>query len=575
MKQNLNRSSAGRTAQQQSHKLVVKVVDETGVAVPSALITLAQVGTPTTYKGETDYAGRFEFAGLTPGVYQLQVAKEDFYVATLNDVRVGEIDGLSITLNHQQEIAETVNVYDSPPAIDPAKTEVSDTLSSQEIVNVPYPSTRDVRKALPLIPGVVADPTGQVHVDGSSTYQIFDQLDGFNITQPVTGLLELRVSADAVRSIEVQSSRYSAQYGKGSGGILSLATGMGDDRYRFSATNFIPSLQNRKGVNINEWTPRATVSGPLRKKKAWFYEAVDGEYNLKIFDELPAGADRNPSWRVSNLAKAQVNLSQRNILTTSFLINRFHSKYAGLSPFNPLETTLNQRQSAYLFTVKDQTYFSNGMLLEIGAGANQYRTNDLPYGSLPYLVRPEGTSGNYFKTEEDRARRLQVIANLTMPAIQWHGRHEFRIGLDINRIAFDQFAQRQPISILQENGTLSRKITFLGTPRFRQNNTELGGYAQDRWSVSDRLLLETGVRLDRDQIIDRPLVSPRLSSTYLLTEDGNTKISMGAGLFYDATNLDFITRPLVGQRFDLLYGPGGERSRHSPSRLHFKQTNET
>ena len=566
-------AARGRPAQQQTHKLVVKVVDETGVAVASARVVLVRAETQTAVSSNTDDAGRHEFNALTPGAYQLRVEKEDFYGAIINDVRVGQTESLEVTLYHQQEIAETVNVYDSPRAIDPARTEVKEDLTNREIINLPYPSTRDVRAALPLIPGVLPDPAaaGQVHVDGSATYEIFDQLDGFNITHPVSGALDLRVSTDALRAIEVRSSRYSAQYGKGSGGVLSLTTGMGDDRYRFSATNFIPSLQNRRGLNVNEWTPRATLSGPLRKKKAWFYEAADGEYGLKIIDELPRGADKNPAWRVGDLAKAQVNLNQKNILTASFLINHFHSEHAGLSRFSPLETTLDTTQSAYLFSVKEQSYLARGALLEIGAGINQYRTDERPFADLsPYVISPEGTSGNFFRTGEGRARRLQGVADLILPTAHWRGQHEFKLGLDVDRITDDQSLERRPIFILREAGTLARQINFTPTARFSRANFEASGYAQDRWSVSERWLLEYGVRFDRDEIIRRTSVSPRLASTYLLTRAGNTKISAGAGLYTDATNLDFITRPLAGRRFDLFYAPDGKTLAGPPLETSFR-----
>ncbi|MDQ3756159.1 MAG: TonB-dependent receptor [Acidobacteriota bacterium] len=454
-------------------------------------------------------------------------------------------------------MAEVVNVYESPPAIDPAKTAASETLDGQEIVNLPYPTPRDVRNALPFIPGVLRDATGQVHIGGSSSYQIYNQLDGFNVTHPTSGLLEMRVSADTLRAIEVQSSRYSAEHGKGSGGTVSLSTGMGDDRYRFSATNFIPSVQNRKGIKIDNWTPRATLSGPLRKKRAWFFLAADGEYGLDVIDELPPGADQNLAWRVNNLARAQVNLNQSNILTSSFLINHFRSMRAGLTRFNPTETTLDRRLAAYLFTAKDQSRLPNGVVLEVGFGASQFRADERPAGSAPYLIRPGGTSGNYFKTAEEQARRLQVILNLVLPTMLWHGRHEFKVGADVNRITYEQSAERRPISVFREDGTLSRQITFGGAPRFGRNNLEVSGFAQNRWTISERLLLETGIRIDWDQIIRRTSISPRLASTYLLTRGGETKISAGIGLYHDATNLAFITRPLAGRQVDLAYAPDG------------------
>src|SRR5215470_10436233 len=393
-------------------KLLVKVVDETGVAVDDARLILLASATQTVVRGETDAAGRHEFT-VNPGSYQLKIEKEGFYASTTDDVGVSDGSKLEVTIYHQQEIAETVNVYDSPPTIDRDKTTNAAAVTSREILMVPYPSTRDYRKALPLIPGVVADSTEQIHLGGSATYQVFDQLDDFNIRHPVTCLLQMRMSPDALRSIEAESSRASAQFGKGSGGVLSLTSGMGDDRFRFSATNFIPSLQNNKGLNFSEWTPRVTFSGPLRKKKAWFFNAFGGSYNLNIVPELPDGADRASSWRVDNLLKAQINLSERNILTASFLSNNFRSSKAGLSPFNPVETTTNINESNYLATLKDQFYAAGGALFEFGFALNQFHDRIEPMGDLPYRLSPEGSSGNFFKTTEATSRRWQWIAGLT------------------------------------------------------------------------------------------------------------------------------------------------------------------
>ena len=540
----------------QAVKFRITVVDETGLAVAGAQIGLEQSATQTLVRGETDAAGRHEFDVTNPGSYQLKIEKEGFYAST-TDVRVGEASSLEVTIYHQQELAETVNVYDSPPAIDPGKTADAKAVTSREILTLPYPSTRDFRKALPLVPGVLADATDQIHLGGSATYQVFDQLDDFNIRHPVTGLLDMRISPDALRVIEAQSSRSSAQYGKGSGGTLSLMSGMGDDRYRFSATNFIPSLQNRKGLHFNEWTPRATFSGPLRKKKAWFFDGVGGVYTLTIVPELPDGADRASSWRVDNLLKAQVNLSERNILTASFLSNNFHSGNNGLSRFDPVETTTNVDGHAYLATIKDQFYASNGALFEIGFALNQFHDREQPRGNLPYRISPEGTSGNFFRTSNANARRLQGIANLTLPLAHWRGTHEIKFGTDLDRITFDESNIRNPIFILREDRTLSRVSTFIGGASFGRSNFESSVYGQDRWSISKRLLLEAGVRADRDTIIHRTSVSPRVAGTYLLTHDGNMKLSSGIGLYYDATNLDLLTRPLAGERLDQLFASNG------------------
>jgi hypothetical protein len=549
-------------------RLVITVVDENGLAVVGARVALS--GQQEAHKVETDYAGRCQWVDLTPGLYRVRVEKEGFYVFISHEVRVGEIDSLEVTLNHVREFVEVVNVVYSPPAIDPVKTASTQNLTGEEVVNLPYTVTRDIRYALPLMPGVLQDAYGQVHVNGSSTRQIVDRLDGFDITDPANGLFTLRVSTDAIRSVEVLGSRASAEHGKGSGGVLNLATGMGDDRFRFSSTDFIPSLQNRKGVHINGWTPRATVSGPLRKGRAWFMDALDGEYGLNIIKELPAGADRNPAWFLGNLAKAQVNLTPGNVLTTSFLVNRFRSEYAGLSPFNPQEATVNEDETVYVLTIKDQAMLSNGMLLEVGLGVSRFQSDVEPLGDKPYIIRPESTSGNYFATAIGGASRWQGIANLFLPPWRWYGRHEFKAGIDLDRVASHQLVTRRPYSILREDGTLSREVTFSPSPRFTKTNVEASGFAQDRWSVRDRWLLEAGARLDWDQILRRPLFSPRLASSVVLTPGGQTKLTWGIGLYYDATSLDLLTRGLTGQRLDLFYDRTGETLVRPPVETSFQ-----
>lgn len=548
-------SQAARGASPQL-TLLVRVLDENSVGVLSARVTLA--GTQRVLQGETDYAGRYEFADFNPGVYQVRAEKEGFYTVVQSDVRLLGTEVLEVTLNHVREFTESVNVVYSPPAIDATKTSGSAKLGSEDIINLPYTVKRDIRYALPLLPGVVQDVFGQVHVAGSSARAIFYQLDGFNIVDPATGLFNMRVSVDALRSVEVQSSRASAEYGKGSGGVLSLRTGMGDDRFRYSATDFVPSLQSRKGIHLNAWTPRGTLSGPLRKGKAWFLLAADGEYDLTIVQDLPPGADRSPAWRMSNLSNAQVNLSPRNILTTSFLVNRFRLEHAGLSRFDPAETTVNLSQAAYLFSLKDQAFLGNGVLLEAGLGITHFHGDSSPLGDKTYTISPEGTAGNFFLTAEGRAGRIQGIANLVFSPRQWHGRHELKLGTDINRVTNHQSFERRPILILRSDGTLTREVVFAGTGSFTRNNFEVSGFAQDRWSVSNRLLVEYGVRFDWDEVVRRALFSPRLASSWMLTAAGDTKLSLGAGVYYDASNLDLITRPLTGRRFDSFFDGSGQ-----------------
>jgi len=544
----------------------VTVVDENGVAVPAARVTLTLASTDraepaaskSAFQGETDYAGRYQFTGVASESYRLRVDKEGFYEFVGYAVEAGKTVSIEVHLNHQKEFVESVNVVSSPPAIDPAKTTSSGHLGSREILDMPYTVTRDIRYALPLLPGVVQDGTGQLHVDGSYTSQTFDQLDGFNINAPASGQLTLRVNVDALRSVDVQDSRYAAEYGKGSGGILSLNTGIGDDHYRYTATDFLPSIQSRKGhLHPNTWTPRGSFSGPLRKGKAWFLLAPEGEYDASIVKELPPGADESTAWRFGNLAKVQVNLTPSNILTGSVLVNRFNAYNAGLSRFNPVETTVNEHESADYFSVKDQSLFANGALVEVGTALSRFAADSRPMGDQTYVIAPGGTSGNFFESVIGHSRRWQGIAHVVLPPRYAFGKHAFQVGTDLDRITYHQSFERRPFLVLRENGKLSREATFSGNSAFSRNNFEASAFAQDHWSLSDHLTVEPGIRLDWDEIVRDILVSPRLASSYLLTWHGDTKIVAGVGLYYDVTNLSLITLPLTGHRTDFFYDPTG------------------
>src|SRR5208282_6723492 len=224
--------------------------------------------------------------------------------------------------------------------------------------------------------------------------------------------------------------------------------------------------------------------------------------------------------RLGNLAKVQTNLTTRDILTTSFNVNHLHDDHAGLSAINPVVATPSDIESAYLASVKNQHDFRGGELLETGVAFLQYNLGLTPAGTLPYFTSPEITGGNYYLSADTRARRWQGLANLYLPPKQWHGQHEVKMGIDTDRLIYHADFQRTPISFLREGQTLptsgdcltvtpspcSRYSVFSGGANSSVDNLETSGYIQDRWLVSNRLLIEPGLRFDWDEIIRSPLL---------------------------------------------------------------------
>ncbi len=130
-----------------------------------------------------------------------------------------------------------------------------------------------------------------------------------------------------------------------------------------------------------------------------------------------------------------------------------------------------------------------------------------------------------------------------------------KFGADLRHTGYSENVSRAPISYLREDKTLLRRSDFPAIAPFTLNNVEVGGYAQDRWQPRKELLIEPGLRFDWDEIVRRPLISPRVAAVF--SPSGSTKISAGIGLYYEHTQLDYLARALEGVRYDTYFAADG------------------
>jgi hypothetical protein len=533
------------------------VVDEDGLPVPGAQITVSEPGRAA-LRFETDYAGRCAFTVTSSAsTYQLQIQKPGFYQVAENQADAHR-QTIEVSLAHEQLVRQEVSVVSSTSGIDTEQTSDKSTFNTAEIVNIPYPTSRDIRNLLPFTPGVVQDGTGQIHVAGSETYATLDLLDGFDIRSPVSGELAMRVSADAVRSIDTETTRYPVEFGKATGGVVAFYTGMGDNKFRFNTTDFFPSFRQSNGLRFDKFVPRVTFSGPIVQNRAWFFDGLEVEYDNIYIQQLPPNADTNHLTRGSNLIKAQVNLTPANILSAGLLFNDYHSPYDGLSTLAPQDSTTKRDTIAWLPYLRDQYAFANGALLQLGVGVVRFRDGYEPHGDSEYEITPEVSQGSYFENAIAHSEREQGTATLYLPPRHWEGRHDLEAGIDLDHIGFDESVFRSPVSYLRENGTLLRRSTFPAQAPFTRHNFETGAYFQDRWLAHPGLLIEPGLRYDWDEIIRRPLLSPRIAATWSPPgAEATTKLSAGIGLYYEHTQLQYLESALAGVRYDTYYAADG------------------
>jgi hypothetical protein len=534
-----------------------RVVDETGAGVAGARVTARTLDGSASVAASSDLAGNFKLAVPAAGDYDLRVEREGFYVFTSHNQRFDEAQSqFAVTLNHQQEFPEKVEVKDSPAGIDPQQPAARQELDNTEIQAVPYAAPQDYRNALQLLNGVVADNSGVFHFNGAAASQTNYTLDGFNISNPITGALDTRINIDTVQSMEVLDSRYSADNGRGSGGVLNLSSKIGDDHWRFIGTNFIPSVATDHGLHINKVTPRVDLSGPIKKRRVWIDTGLDAFYSEDLISGLPAGQNSMRSLTADAITRFRAELKPGNIFTASFLWNLNDQTHNGLNFLDPVQTTTNSRQTTYMTTARDQHYFGHGALLDFGFADTHGFLRSLPQGDALYEITPFGSLGNYYVSTVQHFYRQQAVASLFLPTFHLHGAHLLKFGVDFEREGFHQAMTLNDYEVLQADNSVARFVTFTGSPFERQNNFEGAQYFQDHWAVRANLTIEAGVRAEWNEIARDLEIAPRFSVAWAPHALGGTKFSAGYGVYYDAINLQLIARP-DEMSLSTFYLPGG------------------
>ena len=523
-----------------SQHLPARVVDENGEPVPRAVITLRPLEAPgKEQRTRTDAAGRFTLETFSPGSFLISAEREGFFRSDEQPITLSSGENrVTVVLHHLREERYSVDVSASAPEIDFAQTSAVKTVRNEEIVAVPYPSSHSLQNALRLTPGVtVQDRTGELHFNGGAANQIYWTLDGFNAADPLTGRLQAPLNVEVVRSATLSSGRYSAEHGKGSAGTMALETEMGGDRFRYTASNFVPGVEMKKGLTLGNWRPHAKVSGPIRAGRAWFAGSFDGEYGQTVVEELPQGQDRSRAYALSNLARLQWNVTDSNTLRAGVLTSGANTQYTGLGPLDPIETTRDTRFRQYFFHVKNQLYLQPGLLFEAGYAQNRTFGRETPQGSKALVFTPFGRTGNWFVDGSRWTNRHQWLTSVLLPSFTWHGEHQVKAGADLNRLEYRQDVRRTGFERQGLDGRLLRRVAFGGSGRFSEDNFEAAWYLQDSWKPLRNVLLDLGLRRDWDRLVGRWSTSPRASFAWSPHTEGNLKVSGGFAVLHDATQL--------------------------------------
>src|SRR5204863_5922735 len=108
-------------------------------------------------------------------------------------------------------------------------------------------------------------------------------------------------------------------------------------------------------------------------------------------------------------------------------------------------------------------------------------------------------------------------------------------GVDVLFNRYDGTSASRPVLIERADGTLARRLDFAGESEQAVRSSDVALFVQDRFQPNTRWYLEFGGRLDRDGIVDRFNLTPRVGTAVLLNASGSAVLRGGFGMFYERT----------------------------------------
>ncbi len=288
--------NGGLAAGQTTSSITGLVKDSTGAVIPGVTVKAREVRTGLERAALTDDTGLYRIMNLPRGVYEVKAELTGFKTAVLTGIEltVDETKRLDITLE-VGEISEVITVEAEPPVINTEEGRLSSVITNRQIVDLPL-STRNFIQLALTQPGVVAggvgSNTGGISIGGARSRGTSFVLDGVDNNDPVVaGFTQVTVPLDSVQEFRLIRNSMSAEYGRLSGGALSIATKSGTNEIHgtvwefhrnraISARNFF--VRGEPGQKRGSEKPKFIrnqfgfeLGGPVIKNKTFAYGSFE------------------------------------------------------------------------------------------------------------------------------------------------------------------------------------------------------------------------------------------------------------------------------------------------------------
>jgi outer membrane receptor protein involved in Fe transport len=286
-------AAAGTSAQEATGRIVGTVTDPTGAAIAGAKVTVTNVATQISEETRTDKDGFYEVPSLPIGSYDVTIEmagfrKQVFARQTLQINQSLRLDAKLVV----GERNETVEVTAQAPDVETLNQTIGASVMGQTIQQAPL-NGRNVLDLAKLQPGVMEtndDNTsaGTYSIAGGRTDSVTFLLDGALNNNLLDNGVVYNPNPDAVAEFRILESDYSAEYGRNSGGIISVVTKSGTNEWHGSAFEFLRNDAFNANTFFNKINglPRdvlkrnqygGTFGGPIKKDKFFFFVDYQGQ----------------------------------------------------------------------------------------------------------------------------------------------------------------------------------------------------------------------------------------------------------------------------------------------------------
>ncbi|MBO0861199.1 MAG: TonB-dependent receptor, partial [Chloracidobacterium sp.] len=269
-----------------------------------ATVTVKNNATGKARQVKTDSEGRYIFALLDPGSYELQV-QADGFKALIQKNLILNVGGETVR-NAQMVvggITDQVTIDVQNPVTEPNKTDLSRVVAENEIEGLPNIGrnfvdfvklssgvtmgreniTAGVFKEPDIGVGSVGAP--RLSFGGQLELATLIQVDGADNVQTFTGLTRATPSQEAVSEFRVLNSTYQAEYGRALGGFVNIITRSGSNNLNGSVYYFgtndrldATSILNSPGANaLRQNQYGATLGGPIQRDKTFYFINYEGQ----------------------------------------------------------------------------------------------------------------------------------------------------------------------------------------------------------------------------------------------------------------------------------------------------------